>query len=172
MSFYKKINSKSSIDDIMKSFGFENYKIISDNFIETDNHLINFCNLNKKFIINVICTLKKSYKEDNPFGPSSFYFSSCKCNIKKCVKNYGKLVNVFYKKNGLFHRTNGPAYLCYDNGLIVNEKFFINGKKHNPVGPACRVYYNNRWVNEFYIKGNIMNKDVFFKNIKIKGIYE
>lgn len=87
-------------------------------------------------------------KRDNPNGPAEYRENGCA---------------IFYYRNNLFHRTDGPAFYLRDwEDDSVKEKWYIEGKLHRINGPA----YIDDVCEKYFINGVIQ------KVIWIDGSYE
>jgi len=67
-----------------------------------------------------------------------------------------------FKKDNLYHRESGPAYISYDkDGLIYSEKYCIDGKYHRVGGPAHIEYRRDGSIiyAEYYIAGKRVDDD-------------
>jgi antitoxin component YwqK of YwqJK toxin-antitoxin module len=63
-----------------------------------------------------------------------------------------------FKKNKLYHREDGPAYIVYrKDGGIQSEEYYIDGKKHRDSEPSF-TYYD--------MDGMIIHK-AYYKNGKL-----
>ena len=70
-------------------------------------------------------------------------------------KDFGEMFKheiKIWKKNGKFHREDGPAVIYYDG----SEFWYLNGKLHREDGPA--VIYSNG-TKEWHLKGERHRED-------------
>lgn len=64
--------------------------------------------------------------------------------IKKIVDKNGNVYMISYKRDGKFHRTNGPAYVTFfQNGVKFSERYYIDGFPENKNGPTTVRYHEN-----------------------------
>lgn len=80
--------------------------------------------------------------------------------ISKHYHPNGKLSLVVYTKNGVIHRTDGPAMISYyEDGLLKSKKYMVNGKLHRDRGPA--------WVKVERRGFVITKKELYYRNNEI-----
>jgi len=85
---------------------------------------------------------------------------------------------IYYNKNNVTHREDGPAVIWYnESGMIIKEMFHINNRIHRLDGPAIIKYIkdNNHIIKskDYYIHDRSFSKEDFDKHpevIKIKNI--
>jgi len=84
--------------------------------------------------------------------------------MKKTTEEYGNgdiKKEVWYDKNGSFHRSDGPAFTCYyDNGQIMYSIYIVNGKWNKTDGPAFIEYRKdgNLSKEEYWLNGSEYSK--------------
>lgn len=61
--------------------------------------------------------------------------------------------NVQYRKNGRYHREDGPAFFYLDEKLNDYEEWFLDGKRHNVYGPAIKWGKQRDGEEEYWIDG-------------------
>jgi antitoxin component YwqK of YwqJK toxin-antitoxin module len=67
-----------------------------------------------------------------------------------------------FKKDNLYHRESGPAYILYHrDGLTLSERYFVNGKYHRVGGPAHIEYHRDGTIiyKAYYKDGKRVNDD-------------
>ena len=109
-SYYVEVLLKRTKDlGLRKVRAIEMYKDENGVIIKTGYHYHN--NGNSKFVL------------DRENGPAL---------IRKSIGNVRTLQEMFWYKDGKLHRTDGPAYMFYDNNYeIVNMKWYINDRELN-----------------------------------------
>jgi hypothetical protein len=90
--------------------------------------------------------------------------------------NNGFFYKVWRDDKGLYHREDGPAYLCYRaDGMIIFEYFYVHGLRHREDGPAVIWYDFDGLIEQeaFYLNGEDLNRDkVGFWNLWIRLTYK
>lgn len=112
----------------------------------------------------------KNNKLNNDNGPAL---------IESFLENNKILSSIRYFKNGLLHRSEKPAILCYDSEISFDGKNFIpknnskpielfwfrNGLRHNLNGPSYISF--SLLGKEYYINDLFLSKEEFYKNKKV-----
>lgn len=66
---------------------------------------------------------------------------------------------VWYKKDGIYHRLDGPALINRNTGY---EGWFLNGKRHRTDGPALII--TGFGTEEYWVNGKRLSKEEFHKH--------
>ena len=79
--------------------------------------------------------------------PMRKFFSVANTNDGETVKDVDPIGNVTYRKNGVFHRDDGPAVELYDGS---QQEWYLYGKRHRVGAPAVTTNYGYEqwWEND------------------------
>ncbi|MFW5794453.1 MAG: hypothetical protein ACOCV1_03110 [Bacillota bacterium] len=69
---------------------------------------------------------------------------------------------IYYLKDNLYHRQNGPAIIRSDGWLT----WYFNGKKHRENGPA-EYLIGDSFFSSWFINGCRIDKEVFINNNEV-----
>lgn len=86
---------------------------------------------------------------------SKVYYKKCKVGTIECYEN-DTILEDNYLIDGLRHREDGPAYICFDKtNESTYEAYFVNNILHRIDGPAVARYYKDGRIEDakYYIDG-------------------
>lgn len=89
------------------------------------------------------------------------------CYLKNEIKEFTNSDDfiIFLWKKPIFHRTDGPSILQYEDGITpMAKEWYINGRRHRMDGPAienCTPGFPRVISNYYYIDDLEMTKDQF-----------
>jgi hypothetical protein len=118
--------------------------------------------------MTAVYVLNHKILEHNDNGPANITFFYKNKNIQI----------ICFKQNGLFHRTNGPAYIFYKDDILIEEQYLINNRIHNVTGPAWRKFDLNlkKWRNDYFVNNEFISKEIFLNilenRLKTGGLHE
>lgn len=155
MNFKKLLGKVVEVNDLEELFKYVNKLIIPDTVIfENEEYQANF--IDTSYYVEVLLKRTKDlglrkvraieiYGDENGViikigyyyhynGNSKFVLDRKKgpSLTRKSIGNVRTLQETFWYKDGKLHRTDGPAYMLYDNNYeIVKMKWYINDRELN-----------------------------------------
>lgn len=155
MNIKKLLGIVVEVNDLEELFKYVNKLIIPDTVIfENEEYQANFIDTN--YYVEVLLKRKKDlglrkvraiemYKDENGMIMKTGYYYHYDGNskfvldrengaalIRKSIGNVRTLQETFWYKDDKIHRTDGPAYMLYDNNYeIVKMKWYINDRELN-----------------------------------------
>lgn len=153
MNIKKLLGIVVEVNDLERLFKYVNKLIIPDTVIfENEEYQANF--IDTSYYVEVLLKRKKDlglrkvraiemYKDENGViikigyyyhynGKSKFVLDreNGPALIRRSIGNIRTLQETFWYTDGKLHRTDGPAYMLYDNHYeIVNMKWYINDRE-------------------------------------------